>query len=387
MNRKRAALVLGALALAAAAALYARSRAPAENHRLLVSGNIEVTDAEVSFKIPGRVAERRVSEGEAVTAGQVVAVLDSADLAGEVALRRAEVRAAQAGLDELVAGSRPEEVERERAAVRRAQAGLDELLAGSRPQEVAASAAGVEHARAEAERAAAEYERQKRLFEREVTSAREFEGAEAAAKVARAALRSAEERHLLVQEGPRAEQVDQARAALGQARQSLALVVAGPRREAVDQARARLQQAREALALAETRLGYATITAPLSGVVLSENVEAGEYVSPGTPVVTVGDLDHVWLRAYVPETELGRVQVGQGVRVTADTYPGRAYEGRVTFLAPQAEFTPKAVQTQEERVKLVYRIKVEIPNPRQELKPGMPADAEILLGGGRGSEP
>ncbi|MHB8766708.1 MAG: efflux RND transporter periplasmic adaptor subunit, partial [Deferrisomatales bacterium] len=100
-----------------------------------------------------------------------------------------------------------------------------------------------------------------------------------------------------------------------------------------------------------------------------------------------GDLEHVWLRAYIAETDLGRVQVGQGARVTADTYPGRAYEGRVTFLAPQAEFTPKTVQTQEERVKLVYRIKVEIPNPRQELKPGMPADAEILLGGGRGSEP
>lgn len=384
MNRTRAALLLGAAALAAAGAgLYARSRAPAEADRLRVSGNVEVTDAEVSFKIPGRVAERRVTEGEAVTAGQVVAVLDSADLEGEAALRRAEVRAAEAAVAELVAGSRPQEVEGERAAVRRAQAGLDELVAGSRPQEVAAAAAEVEHARAEAERAAAEHERQRRLYDREVTSAREFEGAEAAARVARAALRSAQERLLLVQEGPRAEVIDQARAALAQARQSLALVVAGPRREAVDQARARLQQAREALALAETRLGYATVTAPLTGVVLSENVEAGEYVSPGTPVVTVGDLETVWLRAYIPETELGRVAVGQRVRVTADTYPGRAYEGRVTFVAPQAEFTPKNVQTREERVKLVYRIKVELPNPGQELKPGMPADAEILLAAGR----
>ena len=115
---------------------------------------------------------------------------------------------------------------------------------------------------------------------------------------------------------------------------------------------------------------------------LSENVETGEYVAPGTPVVTVGDLENVWLRAYVQETDLGRVKVGQRVLVTTDTYPGKAYEGRVSFVASKAEFTPKNVQTQQERVKLVYRVKVDIPNPGMELKPGMPADAEILLASG-----
>lgn len=375
-----AVLAVGALLAGIGVYLYLRPSSSAE--ALLVSGNIEVTGAEVSFRIPGRVAERRVSEGHVVTAGQVVALLDAGELEREVALRQAEVRAAEAALAELEAGSRPEEIERERAAVRRAQAWLDELLAGSRPREIAAAAAAVEQARAEAERWSAQYDRQKRLFEREVISAKELEGAEAAHKVARAALRSAEERHLLVREGPRAEQIAQARAGLDQARHALALVRAGPRPETVDQTRARRDQAREALALAETRLGYATLTAPLSGVVLSENVEAGEYVSPGTPVVTVGGLEHVWLRAYVSETDLGRVHLGQRVRVTADTYPGRTYEGTITFLASEAEFTPKSVQTQEERVKLVYRIKVQIPNPQRELKPGMPADGEILLASG-----
>ena len=131
--------------------------------------------------------------------------------------------------------------------------------------------------------------------------------------------------------------------------------------------------------MAETRLGYATLASPLSGVVLSKNVEPGEFVAAGTPLVTVGDLENVWLRAYINETDLGRVKVGQRVRVTADTYPGKRYEGRVSFIASQAEFTPKNVQTEKERVKLVYRVKVDIRNPNMELKPGMPADAEILL--------
>lgn len=129
--------------------------------------------------------------------------------------------------------------------------------------------------------------------------------------------------------------------------------------------------------LARTRLSYATVASPLSGTVLSKNVEPGDYVAAGTPVVTVGTLADVWLRAYIEETDLGRVKLGQAVDVTADTFPGKKYAGRVSFISPQAEFTPKSVQTRKERVKLVYRIKVDIPNPEMELKPGMPADGTI----------
>ena len=154
----------------------------------------------------------------------------------------------------------------------------------------------------------------------------------------------------------------------------------GPRAEKIAQATARRKQAEAALALAETKLGYARLASPMNGVVLSKNVEAGEFVAPGTPVVTVGDLEHPWLRAYINETDLGRVKHGQRVRVTTDTYPGKVCEGRISFIASEAEFTPKNVQTQKERVKLVYRIKIDVANPELELKPGMPADAEILLG-------
>jgi HlyD family secretion protein len=126
-------------------------------------------------------------------------------------------------------------------------------------------------------------------------------------------------------------------------------------------------------------LGYATITTPFAGLVLSENVEFGEYVAPGTPVITLGDMANVWLRAYINETDLGSVKPGQKVHVTTDTYPEKIYEGRISFISSEAEFTPKNVQTQKERVKLVYRVKIDIPNPQMELKPGMPADAEILI--------
>jgi HlyD family secretion protein len=155
----------------------------------------------------------------------------------------------------------------------------------------------------------------------------------------------------------------------------------GYRPEQVDQARARLQEAEEALSLARTRLGYATLFAPMDGVVLTENVEPGEFVAAGTPVITLGALDPVWLRAYIGETDLGRVKLGQAARVITDTYPGKVYRGTVAFIAQDAEFTPKNVQTEKERAKLVYRIKITLPNPDQELKPGMPADAELDIGG------
>ncbi len=200
--------------------------------------------------------------------------------------------------------------------------------------------------------------------------------------MAKAKLREDQERLNLLLEGPRKEQVEQARAALRQAHERYNLIKKGPRQEDIDQARARLERARQALAIAETRLSYTTVAAPLSGVVLSQNLEPGMYAAPGTPVVTVGDLVNVWLRAYINETDLGRVKVGQPVRVTTDAYPGKHYEGRVSFIASQAEFTPKSVQTEKERVKLVYRVKIDIQNPQMELKPGMPADAEILLAAG-----
>jgi HlyD family secretion protein len=329
--KKGLVLALAAALLISAAAFYLVTRHKADGRDVVkVSGNIEVTTVDVSFKLPGRVKERLVDEGETVRTGQVVARLDSADFAHEADMRAAEVRTARAALRELETGSRREEIGQAEAALAAAEA--------------------------EAKRLADDFQRQKALFAREVIPKQKFDAALAARDAAEAQAR--------------------------QARESLALVRKGPRQERIDQGRSRLTEVEAALALARERLGYTTLTAPCDGLVIAKNIEAGEQVAAGTPVVTVGDLANPWLRAYIPETELGRVKVGQKVRVTTDTWPGKAYDGVVSFISSEAEFTPKNVQTEKERVKLVYRIKVTIPNPAMELKPGMPADGEILLGTG-----
>jgi len=433
--KKKLPLVVLLIAGIAGALAYQRRQAAARknSNAIRVSGNIEVTDAEVSFRIAGRVVERLVTEGEKVKAGQLAARLDDAELAQDVALRQAELRAAQAALaeleagsrpeeiaqadaaaqkaakalDELLAGSRPEDIAAAAAAARRAESALNDLLAGSRPQEIAVAEATLDRTKVEEARLKVDFGRQEALYKKGAVAAQDHDTAKSNYEVGVAKRREAEEQLKLVQEGPRkfqiqqardalaeskakldlvrkgprVETIDQARAALAEAKAHAELVRKGPRKETIDQAKARVDQAREAVAEAQTRLSYATITSPLTGVVLSKNIEPGEYVAPGTPVVTVGDLVNVWLRAYINESDLGRVNLRQPARVTTDTYPGKVFEGRVSFISSQAEFTPKNVQTERERVKLVYRVKIDIPNPKTELLPGMPADAEILVSG------
>lgn len=330
MNRRL--LIIPVVIIAAAGAAYAYFQLRPRSHPNLirVSGNIELNDIEVSFRIPGWVEARPASEGQVIRAGDLVARLESAELAQEVALREAEVRAYTAELAALEAGSRPQEIVVAQTAVRSAQTELT--------------------------RVAAEFERQKELLARLVVSQQIYDRAKADYEAAQSRLEEAQERLKLVREGPRQEEIARARA--------------------------RLEQVAQSLAIAQTRLNYATLHSPISGVVLSENVQAGEYVVPGVPVVTIGNLAEIWLRAYVNETDLGRVKQGQPVCVWTDTYPGKVYPGQLSFIASEAEFTPKSVQTQKERVKLVYRVKIDIPNPNLELKPGMPADADIWVGEG-----
>jgi HlyD family secretion protein len=286
---------------------------------------------------------------------------------------------ADAALRELTAGARPQEIARAEAEVRRAEAQLADLLAGARPQEIASARAAVERARSDEEKARKDHERTEALLARQLIPPRENDAARAASEMAAARRKEAEEALALALAGPRVDQVDQARAAASGAKENLSLVKEGARKETIDQARARRKQAGEGLALARTRLSHATVFSPLNGTVLSKNAEPGEYVAAGTPVVTIADLREVWLRGYIPETDLGKVRLGQEVVVTTDSYPGKKYEGRITFISSEAEFTPKSVQTQKERVKLVYRIKVTVSLPAMELRPGMPADGALKI--------
>ncbi|HUT83640.1 MAG TPA: efflux RND transporter periplasmic adaptor subunit [Thermodesulfobacteriota bacterium] len=295
--------------------------------RLLVYGNIEATEVDMSFKIPGRVIHRSVDEGDFVKKGSEVATLEDEDL--------------------------KRQAEEARASVRVAEARLREALAGSRSQEIKQAWATVEKARSDRDQLKSDWERAEALFKEGVIPVQSREQASTSYQMALAAYKEAMEHYDLVKEGPRKEDIDALKASL--------------------------EQAKALLNLREVQLSYANLTSPVSGVVLVKNIEPGEMVSAGTPVVTIADLNHVWLKAYISETDLGRVKYNQKVKVKTDTYPDKIYWGRISFISSEAEFTPKNIQTHEERVKLVYRIKVTLENPQMELKPGMPADGEIIF--------
>jgi HlyD family secretion protein len=173
--------------------------------------------------------------------------------------------------------------------------------------------------------------------------------------------------------------VKRSEAVFKEAQQRYNEAVEGNRKEEIAIARANLNQASANLGLSQVNLDYTILRAPSTGVITVRQAELGEVVAPGSPVVTLADLDHIWLRAYIAETDLGSIHWGQEANVTTDTYPGKQYHGRISFISSNAEFTPKSVQTNKERVTLVYRIKIDIDNPNHELKPGMPADAHIIL--------
>jgi HlyD family secretion protein len=239
------------------------------------------------------------------------------------------------------------------AGVQVRESNLALTLAGTREQEVKALQQSVLDAEAEFEQKKLERDRAQRLFSKDEISAQDHDMAATALKRAEAILKAAQQRYNQAAEGSR--------------------------KEDIAIARANLNQAGANLGLSRVNLDYTILHAPSAGVITVRQAELGEVVAPGSPVVTLADLDHVWLRAYIPETDLGRIHWGQEAAVTTDTYPGKQYHGRISFISSTAEFTPKSVQTYKERVTLVYRIKIDIDNLNHELKPGMPADSHLEL--------
>jgi HlyD family secretion protein len=292
-----------------------------------ISGNIEATEVNVGFKISGRIMSLSVQEGDWVEKGKVLATVDVEDLRQRFEVARATLRSAQAKLSKLLAGSRPEDLREAEAALRQAQFDFENKRA--------------------------QYGRVNPLFERGVIAKDALDNAETAFKVASATVDRAKENYQLVKEGPR--------------------------KEDIEDARAQVEQARASLKLAETQISYTTLYSPLSGVVLVKSSEIGEVVNPGTSILTLADIENVWLKGYIPETDLGKIKWGQEVIVTTDLQSQKEYKGKISFISAQAEFTPKNIQTEKERVTLVYRIKVDLPNSARELKPGMPADGKIFL--------
>jgi len=289
------------------------------------SGTIEAIEVSVASKTSGQVVNMAVDEGTRVNGGDLLAVIDSASL--EIQLRQAEagVKLAAAQLQLLLKGARIEDIRQAEEALRQAEASLK---------------------LAELERA-----RIGDLFAKQSATAQQRDNAETRLAIARA-------------------QYEAANQALQKWRQ-----LARP--EELKQAQARLEQAEASRDLLKKTIADSTITSPTSGIITHRATEQGEFVVPGTTLLTIADLAQVRLEIFVPESDLGKVRLGQSADVSIDSYPDRVFKGEVIFISPEAEFTPKNIQTKEERIKLVYRVKIRVPNPENILKPGMPADAVI----------
>ncbi len=319
-------LVVVALVLAGLAGWFFKShRSKAEPAGLTLYGNVDIREVNLGFRVPGKILEVALDEGDVAKAGEVLAGLDPEPYRWEVEEARGQAASLRARLQLLEAGNRPEEIAQARA------------LVGER--EVFAANAG------------RLLKRQEELFANKNIPVQERDDAEASCREAEARLKSA--------------------------REQLALLEAGFRREEIAQAKADLSRAEAALSSAQLRLEDAQMKAPCNGVVLTRAQEPGAVVQAGTTVLTVSLTRPVWVRAYIPEPDLGRTHPGMKVQVYTDSRPDRPYSGQIGYISPRAEFTPKNVETPELRTSLVYRLRVVVSDPDEGLRQGMPVTVRV----------
>lgn len=293
---------------------------------LVFSGELEMKKVDVSFRVSGQIISRLFSEGEQIKAGDLVAELDPIEYEYQVKLAKADESSAKWVLSELNAGATVEE------------------LAQARKQ--------LDSAKTEEENTKREFNRAKKLYEAKSMAASEYDKISTAYKISQ--LRVAELTERLKQ------------------------LQVGPRYEKIEQAKANLNAAETNVKLSEQRLLFTKTYSPITGVVIDEYKEVGEFIQAGSPIISVGNPNKLWLRAYLPENQAHQLQLGQKMLITVDSLPNTTFDGVVTFISDQAEFTPKQIQTTAERVKLVYRIKIDVIDTKGLLKPGIPADAVIV---------
>jgi membrane fusion protein YbhG len=296
-----------------------------QSSSILLSGTIDARETDLAFQVAGRIAALSVDEGDVVSAGQGLARLDPQDY--ELALASAQANAAVS------------------------KASLALLEAGARPQELRVAKAATAQAEAQLRYAESEVQRVAQLVPKQLAAQDQLDRAQL--------------------------QEDVARATLTQAQQQLALLQEGTRKEEIARARADYAAHQQAVATARQQLSYVDLLSPVAGVVTLRMAEKGEVVGVGQAVLRVVALARPWVRVYINERDLPRVRLGQPAEVRVDGLPGQVFKGRVVFISPEAEFTPKTVETRELRVDQVYRVKVEVANPDGALKIGMPADVTL----------
>ncbi len=324
---KRLILILLVCAGAAGVGYVALWRQGQSPNFLTLYGNVDIREVQLAFNVNERIAKMFVQEGDFVRAGQLLAELQSVRYAA--AARQAE-----------------KQVENQKQILAR-------LLNGSRPEEILAAQAKMQATEATFTNAEITYRRTKELTERGLIAKQDFDNAEAALKVARGDFDNAKQEYILADKGPRSEDIEAARALL--------------------------EAEEAALAIAQRNLHDTKLYAPSDGMIEDRILEPGDMASPGTPAFTLAIMDPLWVRAYVPEPDLGKIRLGMRSQITTDSFPGKTYEGWIGYISPAAEFTPKTVETPELRTRLVYQVRVYARNPANQLRLGMPATVTIAL--------
>jgi len=351
-----------------------------ERHpNLLLHGTVEVQEVRLGSKIGGRVAEVLTREGNLVQPAQLLVRFEAPELEAQREQWQARVQSMTAALEKMQNGSRSEEIEAAQAAAAAAQARYERLKAGSRIEEIRQAEAELKREEASLAVARQEFTRNERLLPRSAVSMTDYDNSQAEQGRSLARVAAAKARLDLLVAGSRKEDIDEAAAELKRTRANALLLQNGNRSEDIAQAQASLAEAQGKLHEVEAQLLEASVRAPEQVVIEVLGVRKGDLVTPNQTILRVLRADDLWVKVYVPETELGRVRLGQNVDVTIDSYPDKHFAGIVEQIAAESEFTPRNVQSADERRHQVFGVKVRVPNPDGVFKSGMAADVTLPL--------
>jgi membrane fusion protein YbhG len=359
MTRKRLIVIAIVLGLGVAAYVWASSRP----QPLVASGTVEARDIRVGSKVGGRIEQVLVREGDKVEAGQVLATFDDREL-------KATMDASLANFQKLQRGFRPEEVEQVRAQAAQAKADYELRRNGNRKEDIDAAQADADRARADSVRAESTWRRVSDLSNQDVFSKQQRDDAEGAWKNAVAAQRSAQEKLAALRNGFRPEEVASAEHHYHDASARAQEYERGSRREDIAQARAQYEYD-------AARYRERQVVSPAASTVEVMDIRPGDLIAPNLPIVTLLERDQLYIRIYVPETEMGRVKLGQKAFVTLDAFPKQPFDGEVEQINQQSEFLPRNVQTREERVHQMVGVKVRVHDDQGRIRPGMAADVKL----------
>lgn len=364
MKRKWLLLILAAAAAVAATALYAKWFR--RDTALRGSGTVEARDVRVGSIVGGRIDQVLVREGDAVQPGQVLVTFDDKELQAALEQSRANAEKAERGF-------RPEEIAEARAAAAQAKADYELKKNGYRKEDIDAAQDDLERAKADEIRTRLDFDRYEALAKKDLVSKQQRDTAEANWKMALAQREMAQHKYDEMQRGYRPEEIASAEARYHQAQANLEKIVRGNRREDIEQAKA-------AYAHDQARFRERQVTAPSAAIVEVLDVRPGDLIAPNTPVATLLEKDQIYVRIYIPETEFGRIRLGEKAEIRVDSFPNTVFDGAVEQINQQAEFLPRNVQTRQERVHQVFGVKIRIHDPAGRVLPGMAADVTLKAG-------